>query len=347
MIPRTNPLLFGHEDADARWQRVLESGRMPHGWLLSGPKGVGKATFAYRMVRRLLAQAGETAACNDPQSAVFRMVASGGHPDLWVIDEPIHPKDGKLKANVPVDLVRQRMEEVYKTAVMDGRRVLLIDPTVDLGESSANALLKLLEEPPAGVVLIIVAQPFLRLPATIASRCARLRLRPLPARLVVEGMRHVSPDIDAHAAGRAAELAGGSIGRALFLHEIDWPSHYGRILSDLAADGRVLDVADRLLKIAGKSGGILVAAELLGQVLQRAARSRAGRPVRLALVEDEVRLLAALPGAASLDRCVALWDKLAASAAQAEALNLDPLQTLIGLVHGIATPQGGRPASAG
>jgi DNA polymerase-3 subunit delta' len=238
------------------------------------------------------------------------------------------------------------MDEIYKTAAMGGHRVLLLDPTVDLGDSSANALLKLLEEPPAGVVLIIVAQPFLRLPATIASRCARLRLRPLPVPLVVEALRQLAPEIGEGDAAKLAGLAGGSIGRALFLHEIDWPAQYGQVLGDLAG-GRTLEVADRLLKLAGKSGGILVAAELLGHVVQRAARHAAGRPPPLLLSTDEPRLLAALPGARSLDRCVAVWDKLRSSAVQAESLNLDPMQTLVGLVHGLVTPPGGgRSASA-
>ena len=344
--PAANPLLLGHEAAERRWRQVLDSGRMPHGWLLTGPPGVGKATFAYRMARRLLADPGAAVDSDDPASAVFRMVASGGHPDLKVIDEPISPKDGKPKANVPVELVRLRMDEMYKTAAMDGRRVLLLDPTVDLGASSANALLKLLEEPPPGVVLIIVAQPFVALPPTIASRCARLRLRPLPAATVIEGLHELAPEVGADAAARLAELAGGSIGRALFLHGIDWPAQYGRVLAELG-EGRTLEAADRLLKLAGKAGGVLVAAELLGQVVFRAARHAAGRPPALALSADEPRLLATLAGARSLDRCVALWDKLRSSAVQAEALNLDPMQTLVGLVHGLVTPPaGGRPASA-
>lgn len=344
-VPAANPLLLGHAAVEQRWRKVLESGRMPHGWLLAGPPGIGKATFAYRMARRLLAGS-EAAASDDPSSAVFRMVASGGHPDLKVIDEPISPKDGKPKANVPVELVRLRMDEMYKTAAMDGHRVLLLDPTVDLGASSANALLKLLEEPPPGVVLIIVAQPFLALPSTIASRCARLRLRPLPPAAVVEGLRTLAPEIGVDAATKLAELAGGSIGRALFLHGIDWPAQYVRLLAELG-DGRVLEAADRLLKLAGKTGGILVAAELLGHVVLRAARHAAGRPAALALAADEPRLLETLAGARSLDRCVALWDKLRRSAVEAEALNLDPMQTLVGLVHGLVTaPAGGRYASA-
>jgi DNA polymerase-3 subunit delta' len=335
--------LIGHEAAEAAFERALAQGRLPHGWLLTGPEGVGKATLAYRMARRLLAGPDEVARCQDPASAVFRMVAGGHHPDLKVIDEPIRPDGRRLKSNIPVDLVRERLEELYRTAARGGRRVLLVDPPVDLGPSAANALLKTLEEPPDGLVLILVAQSYVRLPATVASRCARLRLRPLPAAQVAAALRRQRPTITAERAALLAELARGSIGRALELDRLDWPAEYARLLAALGqGGGQVLTVAESLLRLAGK-GGIREAARLLGDVLRRAAHVAAGRPPACALLADEAALLARLPGAASLDRCVALWDKLARSAAEADQLNLDPLQTLVGIVHGLAA----EPARAG
>ncbi len=335
--------LIGHEAAEAAFEATLSRGRLPHGWLLTGPPGVGKATLAYRMARRLLAAPEELAHCQDPASAVFRMVAGRHHPDLKIIDEPINPEGRRLKTSIPVDLVRQRLDELHRTAARGGRRVLLIDPTVDLGPSTANALLKTLEEPPDGLVVILVAQSYVRLPATVASRCARLRLRPLPAAQVAAAVRRRQPAITAECAAQLAELARGSIGRALELERLDWPTEYGRLVVALGqGGGQVLAVADSLLRLAGK-GGVLEAARLLGDVLRRAAHVASGRPPACPLVADEAALLARLPGAASLDRCVALWDKLARSAAEADQLNLDPLQTLVGIVHGLAT----EPARAG
>jgi DNA polymerase-3 subunit delta' len=330
--------LLGHEALEQAWLRSLASGRLPHAWLLTGPRGVGKATLAYRMARRLLARPGEAGSCQEAASAVFRMVATRSHPDLQVIDKPISPVDGKPKASMPVALLRQRMEELYRTSAMGGARVFLLDPDVEVGSSSGNALLKLLEEPPAGVVLLIVGQHYARLPATIASRCARLRLRPLPAPLVAEGVLRHLPDIERDRALKLAELAGGSIGRALRLHDMDWPSAYARMLGDLVGGrARMIEAAELLLRLAGKDG-IVAAADLLGGVIRRGARFAAGRPPAVALAAGEAGLLAAIPGTASLDRCIGMWDKLAASAAEAEALNLDPLQTMVGLVHGLVSP---------
>jgi DNA polymerase-3 subunit delta' len=337
--PADIPFLLGHEPLERAWLRALDSGRLPHGWLLRGPRGVGKATLAYRMARRLLARPEEVASCQGPGSAVFRMVSARAHPDLQVIDQPIDPKDGKLKSSIPVNLLRDRMDELYRTAAMGGARVLLLDPEVEMSAGSANALLKLLEEPPAGVVLLIVAQHYTRLPATIASRCAKLQLRPLPLGLVAEGLQRLRPELGSDRIRQLADLAGGSIGRALQLEAIDWPAAYATLLDELGrGPARTVHAAELLLKLAGREGGFHVAADLLGSVLKRAAFYAAGRPPALALLPDEDARFAAIPGLASLDRCVALWDKLAASAVETESLNLEPLQTMVGLVHGLVSP---------
>ena len=242
------------------------------------------------------------------------MVASGGHPDLKVIDEPIDPKDGKLKSNVPVELVRAADGgDLQDGGAWAANRVLLLDPTVDLGTSSANALLKLLEEPPAGVVLIVVAQPFLR-----SAGDHRLALRPAAPAPAAGGAGGRGAAAAGARASRRSRGAAGRAGRrqhrpgAVPARDRLADRSTGACSADLAGGGRSLEVADQLLKVAGKTGGILVAAELLGHVVRRAARHAAGRPPALPLVADEPRLLAALPGAASLDRCVALWEKLAA-----------------------------------
>jgi DNA polymerase-3 subunit delta' len=339
--PSANPLLLGHDAAEAGWLRALRSGRLPHAWLVTGPRGVGKATLAYRLARHLLAAPEEAERRQEPASAIFRQVAERAHPDLIVVDEPINPKDNKRKSELPIDLVRATKRTASQTAAAGGARLLLLDSFVPWNASSANALLKLLEEPQPGLVILIVAQHNSRLPRTIVSRCARLPLRPLPAALVAEGLRRLAPAIAAPRATILAEMARGSIGRALELQAIDWPACYGRLLGDLAAGPRnALAVAEALLKLAGE-GGIVAAARLLGHILHRAARLAAGRPADLRLVEGEPELLQRLGGVASLDSCVALWDKLAASAAETEALNLDPLQCLLGLVHEMVAPPEG------
>lgn len=342
--PWASPLLLGHEAAEAAWLRALHAGRLPHAWLLTGPHGVGKATLAYRLARALLAAPAEAGSANDPASAIFRQIRDRTHPDLMVVDEPVDPKDNRRKSELPINLIRARQERAWRTAAT-GARLLLIDSPVPWNASSANALLKLLEEPQPGLVIVIIGQHFSQLPRTIVSRCARLVLRPLSAPLVVEGLRRLAPGIEPPRAQRLAELAHGSIGRALELDAIDWPTRYGQLLGELAGGPRqALGAAETLVKLAGE-GGIVAAARLLGEIVRRAAEAAAGRPPALALVKNEAALLRGLPGAASLDRCAALWEKLAATAAETEALNLDPLLALIGLVHELVAPPGGARAA--
>ena len=131
---------------------------MPHAWLLRGPRGVGKATLAYRFARRLLAGDDHARAATDPTHPVFRMVANKAHPDLRVLERVVNPKTGKLSKDILVDQVRYADEAMYATAARAGRKVLLVDPADELNTSGANALLKLLEEPPASVVILLVCQ---------------------------------------------------------------------------------------------------------------------------------------------------------------------------------------------
>jgi DNA polymerase-3 subunit delta' len=229
--PAANPYLVGHAVAERAWLTAWRSGRLPHAWLLAGPRGVGKATLAYRLARAYLAGRGAEAAWNDPTAPVFRMVASRGHPDLVVLE----PATGKGKNGLwKVGDVRDALEGLYRTSTT-GRRVCLIDEAdTVLNEEGENALLKVLEEPPPGLVFLLVAQRSGGLLRTIQSRCAALRLAPLPEALVEEGLRRLVPDRDPADLPRLAELGEGSIGRALELGALDWTGAYAALLDAFA-----------------------------------------------------------------------------------------------------------------
>jgi DNA polymerase-3 subunit delta' len=314
-------------------ERAVRMDRVASAYLFEGPSGVGKLKCAIALAQTVIGG----------DAAVARRIAEGTHPDVRVF---LPREEGKR--NIQVEQLRSEILPFAQFAPFEAPAAFVIFPEADVSfpehpPEAANALLKTLEEPPDGLVLILVAQSYVRLPATVASRCARLRLRPLPAAQVAAALRRQRPTITAERAALLAELARGSIGRALELDRLDWPAEYARLLAALGqGGGQVLTVAESLLRLAGK-GGIREAARLLGDVLRRAAHVAAGRPPACALLADEAALLARLPGAASLDRCVALWDKLARSAAEADQLNLDPLQTLVGIVHGLAA----EPARAG
>ncbi|MBI1265486.1 MAG: DNA polymerase III subunit delta' [Alphaproteobacteria bacterium] len=216
--PRTVYDLFGQDRAAGAMEDALARGRMHHAWMITGPKGVGKATLAWRLARRMLGApaAGPQPLSADPAHPACRRIEALSSSDLLLIRRPFNDKTGKLKSEIPVEETRRAPEFFSKSAGEGGWRVCIIDSADELNTNSANALLKTLEEPPRrGLLLLIVNAPGRVLP-TIRSRCRTLALRPPPvddtARWLAE--RHgVAPD----EAARAAALADGAPGRALVL----------------------------------------------------------------------------------------------------------------------------------
>ena len=216
--PRANPDLLGQEAALGVLGRALGSGRLPHGWLFSGPEGIGKATLAYRFARALLAGPEAVRAALDlaPEHPVFRQVAQGAHPDLTVLEPERDPKTGRVKSEIPVGAVRAATAALHATAAMGGYRVVVIDGAERLNRNAANALLKSLEEPPAGGG----ADPD-QSPPGPGRRDPALALRQAAARpvcriaLVAEGLARWAPSSTASSAARSRCFARGSLGRAL------------------------------------------------------------------------------------------------------------------------------------
>jgi DNA polymerase-3 subunit delta' len=179
-------------------------------------------------------------------------------------------------------------------------------------------------------------------PRTILSRCAQLALSPLPRDAVLQGLARLAPELPPERAEVLAALAEGSIGRALELEATGWLTLYAEWLQRLAVARE--SEAGRLacaLQLAQDTErlGFRGTAELLGFILRRLARLQAGQAPRPELFEGEAGALAALAAGRGLDHWVALWDKLRALGLRVEALNLDPLQALVPLVHGLC---GGR-----
>ena len=190
--PRETRFLHGQDAAEQALADALASGRIHHGWLLAGPEGIGKATLAYRFAAYALARAEERGGTEGPlslaeKSSALRMVRVMSHPGLLVIRRPYSVKDKRFAANIPVDEVRKLRGYLAHTAggTSDAgaavRRVVIVDQADELNISSANALLKSLEEPPPQTLfLLITSQPGRLLP-TIRSRCRTLTLPALSA----------------------------------------------------------------------------------------------------------------------------------------------------------------------
>jgi DNA polymerase-3 subunit delta' len=221
--PRRRFLLLGHQEAEKRMREAYASGRLHPAWLIGGPRGIGKATLAYRFARFALAkpeerQPGASGLDVVPDAAVARRISAGAHPDLLRIERVFDSKRDRLQAETSVEAARAMPRFFAQTAGEGGWRVCIIDTADDLNEASANVLLKTIEEPPPRSVILLLAHSPGRLLATIRSRCIRLHLAPLPKDQVVAVLRSL-PRQDAPAADieLVAELAQGSPGRALEL----------------------------------------------------------------------------------------------------------------------------------
>jgi DNA polymerase-3 subunit delta' len=218
--PRANPTLLGHPEAEATILEALRTGRMHHAWLITGLEGVGKATLAYRFARRLLAgrPAGESLAL-DPADPVFRRVAAGSHADLLTVERMLNEKTKRMKTQIAVEDVRKINGFMSLTPAEGGWRVVVVDGAEDMNQASANALLKILEEPPPRAILLLVCASPGRLLPTIRSRCRRLRLTPLADETMGILLGQYLPGLDADERGRLITLAEGSPGRAIMLAE--------------------------------------------------------------------------------------------------------------------------------
>jgi len=224
--PRETTVLFGHHAAEQEFLASYRSGRLPHSWLISGEAGIGKATLAYRIARFVLANPDPCATAVrsaaslalDPSHPTVRRIAGNAHTDLLVL-ERVPGDTGTLRTVITVDQVRRIVSFFGSTAGEGGWRVCIVDTADELQYPQAsNALLKMLEEPPARSLFLLVSHSPGRLLPTIRSRCRRLILKPLDAAdVAAAATAALGPDADAAALATAAQAAGGSVARAIAL----------------------------------------------------------------------------------------------------------------------------------
>jgi len=272
--PYANPYLIGHDDEVKLFLSAYNSGALHHGWLITGDEGIGKATLAYKIARFLLsAEAGKTYSSLDvaPDSPIFAQVAQKSHPDFKVLERDFIDTDkkkllkaikqgdavddvmlGSLKRSqvIKVEDVRDVVSFLMKKSFNDNWRVVIVDSADDLNTSSANALLKILEEPPLKSILLLISHNPARLLPTIRSRCAKLALSPLMPAEVASLLRRYMPELSEKEVKGLAEISGGSIGRAMRYAENDALSLYEDIqkvcYAGAKADGELLtDLASR------------------------------------------------------------------------------------------------------
>ena len=312
--PREVQDLQGQDAAEAAFEAARARGRLHHAWLLTGPEGVGKATFAYRAARRLLGAPPDPAhglLGADAAHPVSRQVAARSHPDLLVLER--EGPDGKPRKVIPVDDARRLAEFFSKSPASAPHRVAIVDAADDLNVNAAHAILKTLEEPPPRGVLLMVSHAPGRLLPTIRSRCRRLAFQPLGVEATAAFVRARS-EVNPEEALRLAHMAEGAPGRALAL---------------AAAGALAMDDAARELL-----AGLPLVDET--RALSLAERFRGGEgPAQFALLferlADRVHTLAADragQGIGSLDRWAEAWETLQRLPREVEALNLDRADAL-------------------
>ena len=321
--PRANPILLGHAGPEAAMLEATRSGRLHHAWLLAGPPGVGKATLAFRFARWLLAGAPGAALELDPAHPVFRRVAAATHADLLTVEREFDEKRRRQRTEIVVDDVRAIAGFLRLTPAEGGWRVVVVDGAEELNRNAANALLKVLEEPPRRAVLLLACNAPGRLLPTIRSRCRTLRLSPLSALDLQSVLAHALPEMPPAERERLAGLAKGSPGRALALAEeqgVALAALVERVFSELPriSVARAHAVADAL----GRSDGAFATfMELLQNALGTAVRNAA----RGSADPSEARIAGLRPLAAWGD----VWHALGELRDETEHFHLDKRQAVV------------------
>jgi DNA polymerase-3 subunit delta' len=315
--PRETLDLIGHEEALGRAARAIRSGRPPSAWLITGPPGIGKATFTYRIARYLLAYGARDTGPADlsvpPNDPVALQVKAGGHPGLLVLRRPVNEKTGKLANVLPVDEVRRLGGFFGLTSGAGGWRVGIVDTADDMNDAAANALLKTLEEPPGRAMLLVLSNNPGRLLPTIRSRCQRLDLRPLPDANVARALAHMIPKMKEDDRAALVKLASGSIGTALQFADDDGVTFAREAdrLIDASAHPDVpalLALGDRLWR---KADGLEIFGTFLADALSARIRTKAKS------------------GGTRLDAWIEAAERVRAKFARSSALYLEPRQTII------------------
>jgi DNA polymerase-3 subunit delta' len=339
--PRETVQLIGQNPAEQAFLEARNSGRLHHGWLISGPRGVGKATLAWRIARFLLATpadegAGMFGEAPKPDTLgiaadhpVARRLLAGSDPGLFHITRSVNEKTKKLRDMIVADDVRRLNNFLHLSAADGGNRVVIIDCADEMNVQAANALLKMLEEPPARTILLLIShQPSGLLP-TIRSRCRELRLHPLNPADMSAALAQAGIDTSNDTAA-LAELSNGSVGEAVRMVNLGGLQIYRELITICSAlpqldRPRALKLAEAsALRGAGDKFDLLLS--LIDLMLARLARTGAMRaPAAVEAAPNEAAMMARLSDSPQKARAWAICaQEVGARVRHGRAVNLDP-----------------------
>lgn len=350
--PRETPHLFGQDKAQANFLEAYTSGRLHHGWLITGPRGVGKATLAWRIARFLIA----TPAAQDgglfgaPPAPVTSLdipddhpvahrLQAGSEPSLFVLRRPVDAKSGKLKTQITVDEVRRLKNFFALSSVDGGRRVVIVDCADEMNTNAANALLKLLEEPPADTYLLLVSHQPSQLLPTIRSRCREVRLSQLTPEDMTSALAQAGASEGASDA--LTELSDGSVGEAIRITRLGGLQMYSELVGIFTSLPKLdRQRGLRLAEASAARGGaekFELLLTMIDRFLARIARTGAlGTPPTTQAASGEAELLTKLaPDSTSARNWAETAQVISTRTRHGRAVNLDPAALVLDTVFKI------------
>lgn len=326
IAPALNTRLFGHAAAEEFLARSYRSGKGHHAILIEGPEGIGKATLAFRFANHVLrhpdpATAPGVIADPDPEHPISRQIASGASHNLLHLARPVDDKTGRVKQAITVDEVRKAGHFFSQTSGTGNWRIVIIDPADDLNRNAANAILKILEEPPKRAMFLVLSHAPGKLLPTIRSRCLPLKLQELDPQSMDQALGQLGLSIPAEKREVVLSLAKGSVARALKLVNYGGADILDAFEQMLSASGpaqrkMMFKIADAL---SGKDSDVAFGffVEHLGDHLAETARRLAfsgdlGAAEHYARLTSTINEQLTVASAYNLDRKQTILDVLAA-----------------------------------
>ncbi len=365
--PRANSLLFGHEDVEAMLLSDIQQQRLHHAYLLCGPKGIGKATLAYRFARYLLAndavsartlEAAQSmslfAALDEPDQPVthvapahgavasslfmsedapiFKRVAGASHTDLLTLSPLFDAKKQQEKAEISVDQARKVPSFLSLTPAESSWRVVIIDAVDQLNTQSSNALLKILEEPPENSILLLVCHTVGAVLPTIRSRCRKVMMAPCSRDDFARVLQHMAPHIPSNLYPSLYALSSGSPGQAVHYHAQHAAETYAALLHALRPEATAADrqkFADGSASVKSPAAWNMLV-EMWQLLAQRVYLSAAHALPEL--MKGEPAILEALRTQFSIDVWCRYQEKMRSLLGQTAVFHLDKRETALLMV---------------
>ncbi|MET0748993.1 MAG: DNA polymerase III subunit delta' [Rhizobium sp.] len=315
IAPMENTKLFGHAEAEAFLAQSYRSGKGHHAILIEGPEGVGKATLAFRFANHVLSNpdplsAPETIGDPDPASIVSHAIASGASHNLLYLARPVDEKTGKVKSAITVDEVRRAGKFFSQTSGTGNWRIVIIDPADDMNRNAANAILKILEEPPKRALFLVLSHAPGKLLPTIRSRCLPLRLSPLGDAALGAALSHLNVSVDTQTA-ELLQDAKGSVSEALKLLNYGGGDIIAAYRQVVASDGPAARKAMHKLAevLSGRESETIfeffvshIEDDIMARARQAAMEGRVTVAERMARLHSEVTERLTVSQAYNLDR---------------------------------------------